>query len=408
MGIYFERAIDAHLWNFTTMALKKQLIYPLAQIVLASGLMVTQALPGYAQAASEELPAVLPATPIAQPQPLPTATNATPTAIEEAYILGAGDQIQIDIFNVPELSGENGTYTVLVDGSLNLPWIGKVMVGGYTLQESADTIAARYAEYINEPLVTISLLAARPMRVAIVGEVNRPGAYTTGQGVGTGPAGLVEGQLRAGELRTVIEAIQTAGGITQMADIRNIEVHRSRLNAPADITRVDLWTFLQQGNLNQDITLRDGDTVVIPTATALNLQESQELAAASFSPDTINVNVVGEVNNPGLVAVSPNISLNQAILAAGGFNDPRARRADVELIRLNPDGTMSKQTIPVDFSAALNQETNPTLRSNDIVIVSQSGLSRTSDFLEVVESVAGSVLNPLGSVIDIIGDIFGN
>ncbi|RKH75066.1 sugar ABC transporter substrate-binding protein, partial [Corallococcus praedator] len=127
------------------------------------------------------------------------------------------------------------------------------------------------------------------------------------------------------------------------------------------------------------LALRDGDTVYIPTATSVTAEEATELASASFSPNTIAVNVVGEVVEPGTVQVPPNVTLNQAILAAGGFDNRRARTADVQLVRLNPDGTVARREIPVDFSAGISEENNPALRSNDIVIVGRSGITRTSD-----------------------------
>jgi polysaccharide biosynthesis/export protein len=321
-----------------------------------------------------------------------------PIQPEDAYRLGAGDQIRIDIFDVPELSAEQGTYVVLVDGSLNLPWIGRVSVRGLTLSESAQVLTQAYSTFIHDPLITVSLLTPRPLRVGIVGEVNRPGPYITGQAAGAGAAGDPTGNT-AGQLGTVTQAIQTAGGITQLADIRNIEIRRPQNNGSEEIIAVDLWSFLQTGSLSQDITLRDGDTVAVPTATAINEAEASQLAAASFSPGTINVNVVGEVVKPGLVVVQPNISMNQAILAAGGFDNRRARRANVELVRLNPNGTVSKRTIPVDFAAGLNETTNPALRNNDIVIVRRSGLSTTADFL----STLVSPLTPLLAILGIFG-----
>ncbi|MEM7773707.1 MAG: polysaccharide biosynthesis/export family protein [Cyanobacteria bacterium P01_A01_bin.37] len=317
------------------------------------------------------------------------------------YVLGGGDQIRIEIFNAPEINGDDTLYTVLVNGKVVLPWIGDVSVRGLSVQETGQAIAARYAEFLNEPVVNIRLVTPRPMRVAVVGEVNRPGAYTTGQGAGTGPSGTNEDQLRVGELRTVIEAIQTSGGITQLADVRNVQVSRVNANGSERMISVNLWALLMEGDLSQDMTLRDGDTVVVPTATSINLEESQAVAAASFSPDTIGVNVVGEVADPSLVSISPNSSLNQAILAAGGFDNQRARTGSVQLIRLNPNGTVTERTIEVDFSASLNEETNPIVRNNDIVIVSRSGLAGAFDFLDILGAAANAIINPVRGVVGI-------
>ncbi|NJL23015.1 MAG: polysaccharide export protein, partial [Leptolyngbyaceae cyanobacterium SM1_3_5] len=334
---------------------------------------------------------------VSNPVPAPTNAPIDSTVLSQpidAYVLGPGDQVRIDIFDVPELSGSNGTYTVLADGSLNLPWIGSVSVRGMSLSTVGQELTQRYARFIRDPLITVSLLGERPVRVAVTGEVNRPGTYTTGQSAGEGRAGEVTADT-AGQLSTVTQAIQTAGGITQGANIRNIEVRRPRLNQPAEVISVDLFALLR-GDLGEDMTLRDGDTVFVPTATMVTAEEATELASASFSPNTIDVNVVGEVVSPGTVQVPPNVTLNQAILAAGGFDNRRARTADVELVRLNPDGTVSRREIPVDFSAGISEEDNPALRSNDIVIVGRSGITRTSDFLDTITRPLAPLLGILG------------
>ena len=301
----------------------------------------------------------------------------------EPYRLGPGDSIQIDIFDIPEFSGANGQYTVLVDGTLNLPWIGKVNVWGLNLDQASATISRAYAGYINDPLITVSLLAPRPLRFGIVGQINRPGVYT------------IETDSSDSQRYTVTQAIQAAGGITQVANVRSIEVRRPQPNGTEERITVDLWAFLQGGELDQDIVLRDGDTINIPQAQTLTALEASQLASTSFSPEGIIVNVVGEVVSPGQQDVLPNATLNQAILAAGGFDTRRARRGSVELVRLNPDGTVSNRTIPVDFADGIDEETNPPLRNNDIIIVGRSGIASASDFLD-------TLLTPVTSVFSIL------
>lgn len=304
------------------------------------------------------------------------------------YRLGPGDTIQIDIFDIPEFSGQNGQYTVLVDGTLNLPWIGKVDVWDLTLDQTANAIARAYTGFINDPLVTVSLLAPRPLRFGIVGQINRPGVYT------------IEAASADSQRYTVTQAIQTAGGITQVANVRNIEVRRPMPNGREEVLQVDLWDFLQGGDLSQDVVLRDGDTISVPQVTVLSPEEAYELASTSFSPATITINVVGEVVTPGQQELQPNSSLNQAILAAGGFDMSRANRGTVELVRLNPDGSVTNRNIEVDFTRGFDEETNPPLRNNDIIIVSRSGLASTSDLLD-------TVLRPVTSVFSILR-LFGS
>ena len=330
---------------------------------------------------------------------------------DDPYVLGPGDVVRFDIFNVPELTNSDSgsrlvsdsLYTVSVDGTLNLPWIGRVPVSGLNLDQADRAVEARYTEFILDPVVTLTVFTPRPVRIAVVGEVNRPGAYMTGAG---GTPDSAEPVVT--EMRTVIQAIQTAGGITQLADIRSIEVRRSQLNGSEQVIPIDFFALLDDGNQGQNLLLRDGDTVFIPTATALNPETAQALADANFSPTTVGIDVVGEVGTPGRVEIKPNSTLNQAILAAGGFDDSRADTGEVALIRLNPDGTVTNRRIPVDLAAGINEESNPALRNNDIVIVSRSGVTRNADFLELVGGAAGAILNPILGVIGIVDLFNGN
>ena len=229
-------------------------------------------------------------------------------------------------------------------------------------------------------IVSSGLVSAEnePLQVVVVGQVFRPGVYT------------VSAENDNSDPPTVTRAIQIAGGITNLADIRNVEVRRITRTG-LQTTEINLWELLQSGDINQDPFLQEGDTIVIPTASEINPEEVEALATASFSPETINVNVVGEVVEPGILQVPPNTPLNQAILAAGGFDSIRARKQEVELIRLNPDGSVTQENITIDLAQGINDQNNPILRNNDIVVVSRSGLSRfgdvTSEFFRPVRDI---------------------
>jgi polysaccharide export outer membrane protein len=429
----------------------------------------------------------------------PPPQTVTPAQLGTGYILGSGDRLRLDIFNVPEYSGEQ---QVLSDGTLNLPLIGKVVVQGLTLQQASDVLTSKFATYLKRPVITLSLLAARPISIAIAGEVSRPGSYTVSLTGDTGiptvtraiqlAGGITQSAdigsiqvrrpqprnsgpdqilsvnlwqlLQAGDRRqdlllrdgdsviiptstgtnlteapqlaaasfaanenrplkiavvgevlrpgpytvtgevlqnglegqtqangttvattikrpTLTRAIQVAGGITQSANIRRIEVRRAT-QAGEKVIDIDLWKLLKEGDLNQDLALQEGDTIVIPTVTALDAKEATEIASASFSPNQITVNVVGEVSKPGAIQVPPNTPLNQAILTAGGFT-PRARRASAELVRLNPDGTVTKRNLDIDFTKGVTEANNPALRNNDTVVIGRSGVAGVSDTLSL-------------------------
>ncbi|MEM1391742.1 MAG: SLBB domain-containing protein [Cyanobacteria bacterium P01_D01_bin.116] len=235
----------------------------------------------------------------------------------------------------------------------------------------------------------------RPRTVAVVGEVQRPGSYLVTSGEAQAGGGQDTGLPNISGQPTITRALQQAGGITPQANVRNVIIRRPTRTGQEQIINVDLWKLLTSGDIDQDVIVQDGDTIVFPTATEVNPAEATQLATTTLSPSQIQVNVVGEVKNPGAVNIRPNSSLNQALLAAGGFNDARASDGKVDLIRLNPDGSVTKRLVKVDLKAGINEQTNPILRSNDVVFVSRSGIAKTGDTINQIGGPLGSILGIL-------------
>lgn len=462
--------------------------------------------------------------PAAKPAPTRVAPNravrsAAPSGVlETSYTLGGGDRIKVNVFEVPEYTGD---YQIPPGGAINLPLIGSVPVLGLTTEQAADEIARRYARFLKRPIISVNLLSPRPINVFVSGEVTRPGSYSLSLqgGAGDAPgvqyptilsaitnaqgytlsADITQVQVRrrlgrSGEqvvslnlkellqtgrvpqditlrdgdtifipratnfdlatarnlaasnfaadptrprtvavigevLRpgsylvtsgateggggtnnpsnlpsvtgqpTLMRAIQLAGGITPQANVREVTIRRQTRTGDPQNINVNLWQLLQ-GDVDQDAILQDGDTIFIATATEVNRAEATQLATTTLSPTRIQVGVVGEVKRPGPVDVQPNSTLNQALLAAGGFNDARASRDKVDLVRLNPDGSVTKREVKVDFAAGINEQTNPILRNNDVIIVSRSGIAKGGD-------TVGAVINPLGGLLGIFRALFG-
>lgn len=353
-------------------------------LALSIAIGANYSLPVFAQPPEAVPPTTSPGSPGQEPvTPVPI-TIEPGTQVGEAYTLGAGDIIRADIFDVaPELALEQ-RYTILPDGTLNLPWVGSVPVNGLTLRQAADVLAARYSRFIRNPVITVSLLAPRPLKVGVIGEVNRPGSYiisvisneVTQQSLNQRTAS--EG---GNQWPRVSQAIETAGGITQIANLREITIRRPRVRGGEDLISLNLWKFLREGDLNQDILLRDGDTIIIPKATKMDAAEVTQIATSKFSPATISVSVVGEVIAPGTLNLKPSATLNQAVMTAGGFRGGRASRKRIDLIRLNPDGTVTRRRLSVDLDQNLNDERNPPLRNNDIVVVNPTWAAKVNDFL---------------------------
>ncbi|NES70696.1 MAG: polysaccharide export protein, partial [Okeania sp. SIO2D1] len=177
-----------------------------------------------------------------------------------AYTLGAGDRVQVDIIGVAEYSGE---YQVLIEGNLNLPVVGIVNVQGLTVAEADQRITNLYTRYLRRPQVTVNLLTPRPLAIAIAGEVNHPGSYKIDLAENTGAT-----------LPKVTDIIELAGGITRSADVRTVQIRRGR-----QVYSIDLWQLFASGDLQQNVTLRDGDSIYIPTGSNIDPFETRQLAA---------------------------------------------------------------------------------------------------------------------------------
>lgn len=189
-------------------------------------------------------------------------------------------------------------------------------------------------------------------------------------------------------------ALRNAGGTKPMADVRNIEVQRTTRTGEVQVIPVDLWALVQSGNVDEDILLQDGDTISIPRSKSISPKEAQTLASANFAPDKIRISLVGELKGQGgNMDIPPNTSLNQAIFMAGGFNQMRSEQSSVQLVRLNPNGTVTTRLIPVDLASGINDEHNPILLNNDVIIISRNGLAAFSDTFSLITSPLYPVLN---------------
>ncbi|NEO89155.1 MAG: hypothetical protein F6K56_02345 [Moorea sp. SIO3G5] len=217
-----------------------------------------------------------------------------------------------------------------------------------------------------------------------MGEVFRPGAYRLGGGE--------NGASRP----TVSQAIQTAGGIKPSANVRQIQVRRPTRDGTEQLINVNLWKLLQDGDLSQDLALQRGDTVIIPTVTEITAAEAAQIASTNLSPDVIRVNVAGEVKQPGTVQIPSNTTLNEALLSVGGFNE-RSEEV-VELIRFNPDGSLTRREIQVNLKQGIDAQTNPLLWHNDIILAGRSRSARITDTLSNILGPILQILSPLRSL----------
>ena len=318
----------------------------------------------------------------------PSVASSSDSLQGDVYILGPGDLLELNLFDAPELSGP---LEVLNDGSVSLPLVGSVVLSGLTLQQASVWIRELLADQLLRPELQLKVVRPRPIRVSVVGAVKRPGLYS----LTNNEVAQMKGDevTKVAGLPTLVDAILKAGGITQQADLRAVQLQRRLPGMPArfKLARVNLLELVTAGDQLQNPLLFDGDTIKLDNTKEM-LSESFRLAETNLSPKLIDINVIGEVNTPGPIQVRSNTPLVQAVLAAGGLKNWRANKAKVELLRVNLDGSATLKRFRFDMGSNASNETNPPLRQGDTIRVGRSLMAKGSDALgAVTEPVSGLV-----------------
>jgi polysaccharide export outer membrane protein len=342
------------------------------------------------------------ANPASEPAPAPTIDPAL--YLQDAYILGPGDRVQLTVLD-PGAKDLNGTFDILNDGSASFALLGSVVLSGLTLNQAQLWLQSLYASHLLRPALNITVLNPRPLQVSVVGEVVAPGLYTLTSGETALVEGLAAGAagggggVRLSGLPTLVTAIQKAGGLTLNANLADVRLQRRIPGDASQVreTQLNLISLLRSGDKAQNPFLFDGDTIMIGTAPTPD-REAIELAAANLSPQQITVTVVGEVVTPGRLSLAANTPVVQAVLAAGGPKNWRGKRSDVELVRINRNGTATRQLITIDYSQGVSSLRNPPLRDGDTVVVNRSAFAVATDALGAVTAPVSGLVSVWGLV----------
>ena len=341
-------------------------------------------------------------------QPLPLEQRARVSY--DAYILGPGDGLQIELLDLPELSG---TFSIGPDGTLYLPRLRTLYVEGLTIEELRNFLTRQFSTYVRDPQVYVRPVAYRPIRVYVGGEVKRPGYYTlsgdtkldslsesaesqqlqtttgidvTRPGVGQLPGGaspgLSSGLSTFGSVfPTVFDAIRRAEGITPYTDLSQVQVIRKRaekLGGGRIKTNLNFLSLITEGNESQNIRLFDGDILNISKSPIVLRDQLLKAGQSNLSPQFMQVFVTGRVNIPGGVKLPQGSSLNQAISLAGGA---KLLKGKIEFVRFKRDGTIDRRIFSYNPGAAADAPNNPVLAAGDLIRVNDSIISGSINVL---------------------------
>jgi len=298
--------------------------------------------------------------------------SITDPDVGAAYVLGPDDLITVSVYLHPELSAppNSGTsgYTggsgalITSDGTVQLPLIGSVHLGGLTLDQAQQLVTTDYDQYITDPKVSIELAEAQSLRYYLLGAFTTPGIKFPNH-----PLTLLEAFALGG-------SVDIAG-----ADLYQAYVAQGNVKLP-----VDLYALLVQGDMTQNIPLASGDIIVVPT----NANE--------------NAFVFGAVTKPGVVPFNAgSLSLLQA-LSVAGLDLPSLTDAELSNVHIIRAGGRSAEFIIVNATMIMNgQAESFDLRPGDIVFVPPTPVATWNQVLtELLPSLqtVSAVLNPFVSI----------
>jgi polysaccharide export outer membrane protein len=138
-------------------------------------------------------------------QAVPAPTPSSPVAGN--YKLAANDVILLRVFQEDDLTGQ---YRISKDGTVTLPLVGAMKIGGQTVETAARSITIALKRYLNNPQVNIGVAEYSKRRFVVLGQVQHPGTY------------LIPNE----EGMDLLTAIAAAGGYTRFADPGNVIVKR--------------------------------------------------------------------------------------------------------------------------------------------------------------------------------------
>ncbi len=309
------------------------------------------------------------------------------------YLLGPGDVLQIRIFKMKQF---NSIATVLPDGTVNLPRISSLQVKGINLDEAKVLITREYEKIIINPLIYINLLGARQIRVSVIGEVNRPGIYVLNSNKSIGSNNFSNDTIIDKNIRgwpSPIDAIQKAGGITPIADLRNIYINRAgkSSNKINNRIKINYLDSLKNGTNIKNHYIYDGDSIVVQKIKDIQKTNPYQIQNSNLSPKFIIVNVIGEVVNPGQHEVRPNATIEEALLIAGGLT--KKGSTNIRHLRLKNDGSVSLNNHTYNQDTINKKKIIINLHERDIVIVKQKFISKKSDQIKELLEPASAIVS---------------
>lgn len=204
-------------------------------------------------------------------------------ATPQNYVLGAGDQVSVDIYGASQKSVD---CTVSPDGDIVIEGYGPIRVGGLSVAAAKARLRATLGSRYQSSRINLSLGQTRTVSINVMGEVKKPGTYT----------------LSA--FASVFNALYMAGGTNDIGTLRNIKIYRNnRL-----VSVCDIYDYILNGKMTGNVRLHDGDVIIV-------------------GPYDCLVNITGKVKRPMYYEMKRNESLQTLLRYSGGFTGDAYKKA---------------------------------------------------------------------------------
>jgi polysaccharide biosynthesis/export protein len=273
--------------------------------------------------------------------------RANAAALDSTVRIGPGDELDITVFGLPELSQH---VRVGGSGDVSLPLVGSLHFAGKSSDEAQSMLEKLLADghFVNNPHVSVYVKEYTTEGISLVGEVGRPGVY---------PA--------LGSHR-LLDVIQAAGGLTEKAGRTVTVTHRDDPGEPITLIFSDDAVKMSENN----IELLPGDTIVISRAGI--------------------VYVVGEVNRPGGFVIEGNKIMASQVFAMAAGPTRAASLNRSRMIRRTPEGL---KDIPLPLQKILQAKTpDVALQPNDIIYVPESKIKGVIGAGNIVSLLASAAI----------------
>jgi polysaccharide export outer membrane protein len=168
--------------------------------------------------------------------------QADVTADSDQYVIGPEDVLHIHVWKEEALTR---TIPVRMDGKISLPLIQEIKAAGLTPLQLKEVLTTRFKEFIENPIVSVTVMEANSCKVYIMGQVRNPGVY----------------RLRSET--TVVQIIPLAGGFTEWANQKKILIVRKEDGREKRIT-VNYKKIMGGKDPGSNVILKAGDTIIVP------------------------------------------------------------------------------------------------------------------------------------------------